>query len=87
METETQAGITLADSMTITDGVILGRPDLRGKVHASEVLTRAELQAVVQQAYDVYGIAADPFASPGSADTPVPDAWAAAFRNGPVGAL
>jgi len=70
METETQTRptIRLDDSQTIAGGVAIGRPDARGKVWTHDVLTRAELQAIVQQAHDVYGVTADPFATPGSAD-------------------
>jgi len=66
METETRASIVLADSLTIPGAVSVGRPDHRGKVNASDVFTREELQAIVQQAHDVYGITADPFATPGT---------------------
>lgn len=68
METETRASVVLADSLTIPGAVSVGRPDHRGKVNASDVFTREELQAIVQQAHDVYGITADPFATPGSAE-------------------
>ena len=67
-ETPTRPTVGLADSLTIPGAVIVGRPDLRGKLYASERLTRDELRTIVQQAHDVYGITADPFATPGSAD-------------------
>lgn len=68
METTTAPAVVLGDSLTIPDAVTIGRPDHRGKVNASDVFTREELQAIVQQAHDRYGITADPFATPGSAD-------------------
>lgn len=68
METENRPTVGLADSLTIPGAVIIGTPDPRGKVRAIGVLTRDELQTIVQQAHDVYGITADPFATPGSAD-------------------
>jgi len=59
-ETNTRPTVVLADSVTITDAVTIGRPDHRGKVHAADVYTRDELQAIVQQAYDKYDVLADP---------------------------
>lgn len=70
METTTRPAVVLADSLTLPGAVSIGRPDHRGKVHASDLFTREELQAIVQQAHDVYGIVADPFATPGSAEAP-----------------
>lgn len=67
-ETKTRATVVVADSIVVPGAVTIGRPDARGKVYALGVFDRDELQAIVQQAYDVYGIAADPFATPGSAD-------------------
>lgn len=58
---KTRAGVVLADSLTIPGAVSIGRPDARGKMTALDVFTRDELQAIVQQAYDVYDIAPDPF--------------------------
>lgn len=79
METETltRPRVALADSLTIPGAVIIGVPEPRGKVRAIGVLTRDELQAIVQQAYDRYGVTADPFATPGSFDFP-----ASALHNG-----
>ena len=74
METETRASVMLADSLTIPGAFVLGRTDARGKLVASEVLTRADLERIVQDAHDLYGITADPFATPGSADTEKPQA-------------
>ena len=68
METKNRPSVGLADSLTIPGAVIIGTPDPRGKVRAIGVLTREELQIIVQQAHDLYGITADPFATPGSAD-------------------
>lgn len=62
METETRdrAAVVLQDSLTIPGAVSINRPDARGKARAIDVVTRGELQAIVQQAYDRYGILADP---------------------------
>lgn len=68
METETQ---------TLTLGPSDPEDAAYGKVAAllvrgvpRYVLTREGLQQIVQAAYDQHGIAADPFATPGSAEAP-----------------
>lgn len=69
METETLTyqRVTLADSMVFEDAVVLQEGGGR-KPRSLAVLTKAELRQLVQQAYDQYGVSADPFATPGSAD-------------------
>lgn len=67
METENRPTVELSDSLMAEGSVVLAHR--RGhKLASVAVLTRAELAQFVQQAHDVYGITADPFATPGSAD-------------------
>lgn len=72
METETTtrpSPFNLRDSVTLPGSVALDHRQYgRGKATAMALLTRDDLRAIVQQAHDVYGITADPFATPGSAD-------------------
>lgn len=63
METTTHPAVELTDSLSVEGSVVLAHR-VRHKLMSVAVLTRAELQAFVQQAHDVYGIAADPFATP-----------------------
>lgn len=90
METETNTQtVTLHDSLILPDAVVIGRRDHRGKVIAGDIFTREELQAIVQQAFDKYDVAPDPFASPGSMDVeadsaePDTDAWLTALAREP----
>lgn len=72
METESKREtVVLTDSQTIPGSVALSRVQGNGKLYGVTILSRAELQAIVQQAHDRYGITADPFATPGSADAPM----------------
>lgn len=67
METETRPAVELTDSLLVEGSVVLAHR-ANHKLISAAVLTRDELQAFVQQAHDLYGITADPFATPGSAD-------------------
>lgn len=67
METETRPAVELTDSLLVEGNVVLAHR-VHHKLISAAVLTREELQAFVQQAHDVYGVTADPFATPGSAD-------------------
>lgn len=74
METENRPSVELTDSLLIPGNVVLAHR-VNHKLVSAAVLTREELQVFVQQAHDVYGVTADPFASPGSGDAdPWPDA-------------
>lgn len=61
--------VELSDSRLVEGSVVLAH-NVGGKLMSVGVLTRAELQEFVQQAHDRYGVTADPFATPGSADVP-----------------
>lgn len=63
METENRETVALADSQTIFGNVVVSRVERTGKLYGVTILSRAELQAIVQQAHDRYGITADPFAT------------------------
>lgn len=78
METKTHPAVELSDSRLVEGSVVLAHRQGH-KLMSVAVLTRAELVAFVQQAYDVYGIAADAFAAPGT----LPDSWAAVMAAGP----
>lgn len=68
METETnRPTVELTDSLLVEGSVVLAHR-VNHKLVSAAVLTREELQVFVQQAYDVYGVAADPFATPVSAE-------------------
>lgn len=72
METTPHPTVELTDSLLVDGSVVLAHRQGH-KLMSVAVLTRAELAAFVQQAHDVYGITADPFATPGSADdSPAP---------------
>ena len=70
METETKT-VAVQQALTVDDAFIIGRMS-NGKVFAQEVFTAAELQEIVQQAYDRYGVLADPFDTPGSGSVEFP---------------
>jgi len=73
METENRPAVELTDSLLIEGNVVLAHR-VNHKLVSAAVLTRDELQVFVQQAHDLYGVVADPFATPGSADAdPFPD--------------
>lgn len=70
METDNRPAVELTDSRLVEGSVVLAHRT-HGKSMSVAVLTRDELQAFVQQAHDLYGVTADPFATPGSADEPI----------------
>lgn len=73
METNDRPAVELTDSLLVEGSVVLAHR-MGHKSMSVAVLSREELQAFVQQAHDVYGVTADPFATPGSADAlPVDD--------------
>ena len=74
METETNTGsrYVLQDALTVPNGVVLADAWTGRKPHGMLVLSRAELQEIVQQAHDRYGVVADPFATPGSGSVEFP---------------
>lgn len=72
METENRPAVELTNSLLTEGSVIIARRN-NGKLYAVEPYTREELQAIVQQANDLYGITADPFATPGSLEAPAVD--------------
>lgn len=67
METNDRPAVELTDSLLVEGSVVLAHR-VNHKSMSVAVLTRDELQAFVQLAHDVYGVTADPFATPGSAD-------------------
>lgn len=71
MGTNDRPAVELTDSLLVEGSVVLAHR-VNHKLISAAVLTREELQVFVQQAHDVYGVTADPFASPGSADV---DPW------------
>lgn len=87
METNDRTAVELSDSLLVEGSVVLAHRQGH-KLMSVAVLTRDELVAFVQQAHDVYGITADPFATPGSGDAPLAqDVWLQRIMVGPVGEL
>lgn len=72
MDTTIRPVVELTDSLLVEGSVVLAHR-VNHKSMSVAVLSREELQVFVQLAYDVYGVVADPFASPGSGDV---DPWA-----------
>jgi len=89
METDNRHTVALTESQTIPGHVVVSRVHDNGKLYGVTIMSREELQGIVQQAHDLYGITADPFATPGSADAPtersagLPDNWLSALAREP----